>query len=142
MENQTDAPSQGTPTPPPQPGTGGLQPNVAAGLAALFSIIGGIVFLIIEKKNAFVRFYAMQAVFLGGLSIVASIVFGIVFTILGHIPVIGGLIALLALLVVSLFWLAYLVVYLITIIKAFSGVEWEVPILGAMARKQLESSPV
>ena len=35
------------------------------------------------------------------------------------------------------FWLGSVVVWVITIIKAFSNVEWEIPYLGKLARKQL-----
>ena len=43
-----------------------MTPNVAAGLAALFPLIGGIIFLVLEKRSQFVRFWAMQSVVVGG----------------------------------------------------------------------------
>jgi uncharacterized membrane protein len=146
MPDQTDPPLQETPeaTPPPPrgPETSGLQPNIAAGLATLFSIIGGIVFLVIEKKNAFVRFYAMQAIFLGAASFALGIALNILSAILGHLPGLGALGIILTSLVSLVVSLAFFVLYIITIIKAFSGEEWEIPYLGAMARKQLKSSPI
>src|SRR5258708_7330181 len=69
----------------------GLAPNVAAALASFFLLVGGIVFLLIEKKDQFVRFYAMQSVFLGGLWVALSIGMGIVFAMLHGIPLIGTL---------------------------------------------------
>ena len=59
----------------PAPEGTGLQPNLAACLACLFSILGGIAFLVLEKKNAYVRFYAMQSAILGGLWVVVCVAF-------------------------------------------------------------------
>jgi len=124
---------------PPPIETTGLQPNVAAGLASIFTLVGGIVFLILEKRDKYVRFYAMQSVFLGGAIVAASIVTQIVALIFSHLPLIGWLIALLVGMLFWVLWLGWFVVYLITIIKAFSNQEWEIPVLGPLARKQLES---
>jgi len=112
---------------------------VAAGLASIFTLVGGIVFLILEKRDKYVRFYAMQSVFLGGAIVAASIVTQIVALIFSHLPLIGWLIALLVGMLFWVLWLGWFVVYLITIIKAFSNQEWEIPVLGPLARKQLES---
>ena len=118
----------------------GLPANISAALACLFGIIGGIVFFILEKKNSFVRFYAMQSIYFSGAWIVLGIASQILGLILGHIPLIGVL----ALLIIGLAWMVLgiggFVIYVITIVKAFSGVEWEIPYIGAMARKQLGSS--
>ena len=40
-----------------------------------------------------------------------------------------------------LIWLGFLVVYVIMLIKAFGGQEWEVPIIGKLARQQLDNTP-
>lgn len=133
----SDAPNPAPPA-PMNAGTG-LQPNVAAGLASIFTLIGGIVFLVLEKRDKFVRFYAMQSVFLGGAMVAASVVTQIVAIVFSHLPIIGWLIALLFGLLFWLLWLGWFVVYVITIIKAFSNQEWEIPFLGPLARKQLES---
>jgi uncharacterized membrane protein len=116
-----------------------LQPNIAAALACFFSVLGGIVFLVLEKKNQFVRFYAMQSVLFGVVAIVLFIVVAIVNTVLHVIPLIGPLIGLLLSLVV---FLGIGAVSVITIVKAFLGKEWEIPVLGPIARKQLISGPL
>ena len=133
-------PPDPAPLPPPAEGTG-LQPKVAAGLAAVFTLVGGIIFLVLEKKNAFVRFHAMQSVFLGGAMLATSIAVQILVLIFLHVPLIGWLLALLLHIgfwVVSLGWF---VVYVIAIVKAFSNQEWEIPVLGPLARKQLAAGP-
>ena len=38
-----------------------LDPNVAAALAYLGGVLSGIVFLVLEKQNRYVRFHAMQS---------------------------------------------------------------------------------
>ena len=132
------APNPPAPTPaPPVPGTSGLAPNIAAGLAALFPLVGGAVFLALEKKDRFVRFWAMQSVFFGGATIVVSVALRIAAFIFGLIPLIGKLLLLLLVVANLVFGLACLAIWIIGIVKAFSGKEWEIPGLGALARKQL-----
>jgi uncharacterized membrane protein len=138
-----DQPESSAPAniPPPAPqGAEGLPQNVAAGLACLFPLIGGIVFLVLEKKNSFVRFYAMQSVFFGGASLALSVAFRILRLILTQIPVIGLIVLVFLGLVALALGIVWFVIYIITLVKSFSGVEWEIPYLGALARKQLASS--
>ena len=130
------------PVGPPDPNapaaqTTGLTPNVAAGIACLFTIVGGIVFLVLEKKNQFVRFWAMQSVFLGGLAIAVSIAFTVAAFVFHFIPWIGSVLIGVIWLATVAFKIAWFVVYLIAAVKAFSGQEWELPWLGKLARKQL-----
>src|SRR5260370_5005905 len=68
----------------------GLPSNVAAALACI-PLIGGIIFYIVEKHDAFVRFYAMQSIILGGAWLLFIIVSRILFLILWSIPAIGVL---------------------------------------------------
>ena len=42
--------------------------------------------------------------------------------------------------IAALVHLAFLVVFIIAVVKAFSGVRWEIPYIGPMARKQVEGS--
>jgi uncharacterized membrane protein len=125
------------PTAAPAPEGTGLQPNLAACLACIFSILGGIAFLALEKKNAYVRFYAMQSAILGGLWVVVCIVFTIVYAIIGAVFGLGLLLAL----IMKLTYLAFLALTLYTAFKAFSYKEWEIPYLGKIARDQLAGKP-
>jgi len=84
----------------------------------------------------------MQSVFLGGLCICLWFVFMVFLTIFMHIPLLGWLVALLGTFLYAVVGLGFFVVYVVTIIKAFSGVEWEIPFLGQLARKQLKTSPI
>jgi uncharacterized membrane protein len=118
------------PTLPPSPTpetSSGLAPNLGAGLSCVFPLIAGIIFLVIEKKNEFIRFWAAQAVVFGGVFFIASIVIRIFFTILAAI----GLNFLVVIL--SFLWLLVclggLVVWIIMLIKSFGGQKWEIPVL-------------
>ena len=144
-----------TPPPPPVPSPEpkpadvvpaaddtGVAPNIAAGICAILPLVGGIVFLVLEKKNAFVRFWAMQSVFFGGAMAGLSIVLSIASFIFAHIPILGWIILLLLWLASIGIWLGALIVWVITIIKAFSNIEWEIPCLGKLARKQLAGQSI
>lgn len=147
MDENTPPPPPSVPSPEPKPsepappvvaneGTG-LAPNIAAAICAALPLVGGIVFLSLEKKDAFVRFWAMQSAFFGGALLCFSLVTQIATLILAHIPIIGWLIIVLLGILGMAVGLASLVIWVITIIKAFSSVEWEIPFLGKLARKQL-----
>lgn len=48
----------------------GLRSNVAAALSYVLTIPTGIVFLIMDRNNKFIRFHAVQAILLGGVWVV------------------------------------------------------------------------
>jgi uncharacterized membrane protein len=137
------------PTPPPTPtpvvtggansGSTGLPSNVAASLACI-PLIGGIIFYVLEKHDQFVRFYAMQSIIFGGAWVMFSIVYNIMWAIFASLPAIGGLFAVLLGLVWALANLGFLIIFIITVIKAFSGVRWDIPYIGPMARNQVDGT--
>jgi uncharacterized membrane protein len=142
MADEESAQPPATVPPAAPSGSEGLPPNVAAGLACLFPLIGGILFLLLEKKNAYVRFYAMQSIFFGGASVAFSVACRLMQLIFGHIPIVGLIVSVFVGLIAFAFGVAWLVIYIVTLVKSFSGVEWEIPYLGTLARKQLASRAV
>jgi uncharacterized membrane protein len=108
---------------------------VAAALAC-FPLIGGIIFYVLEKRDNFVRFYAMQSIIFGAAWLLFNILSSIIHAILWAIPGIGYLFAGLWSLAAALVQIAFLVVLIIAIVKAFSGVRWDIPWVGPMARQQ------
>src|SRR6185437_16119346 len=96
-----------------------------------------IIFYVLEKQDSFVRFYAMQSIIFGGLWILCSIVHSIASAILTPIPAIGLIFTIILGIAWALLSLAFLVVFIITIVKAFTGVRWEIPYIGPMASKQV-----
>jgi uncharacterized membrane protein len=115
---------------------GGLDGNLAALLGYIIWVVA-LISLLMEKENRFVKFHAIQSLLLHAGAIVVFIVMVIVLTILGLVLAMAGLAPLVALL-----WLLYLVVLVAYVgaliyaaVKAYGGVEFELPIIGSMARK-------
>ena len=127
------------PAPEVNPSTTGLPSNVAAAIACI-PLIGGIIFYVLEKRDSFVRFYAMQSIIFGAAWLLFNIVYAIVHVIFASVPAIGVFLSLLWGLVGMLIHLAFVVVWVIATIKAFTNVRWDIPYVGPMARKQFEGS--
>jgi uncharacterized membrane protein len=103
----------------------GVSENIAGLIAYVFGFITGIVLLVIEKENKFVRFHAAQSTVLFGAIFIVNIV-------LGFIPFLGGLIGYILSIVALILWL-------ILMFKAFSGEMYRLPMVAEYADK-LESS--
>ena len=136
VEPSAPPPSSPPPNPTTQPTSTGLPSNIAAALASI-PLIGGIIFYVLEKHDSFVRFYAMQSIIFGGAWVLFAFVYGIAHAILTPIPAIGLIFAVILWIAWALISIAFLVVFIISIIKAFTGVRWEIPYIGPMARKQV-----
>ena len=114
------------------PSSMSMQPNVAAGLSYIAII--GIIFFFTEKVNRFVRFHAAQSILLLIVAVGWQIVSSILTTaIYGGFYYFGGF-ALLSCLF-SLISLGIFVVWLITMIQAFMGKEFKLPIIGDIAQR-------
>src|SRR5438552_11668308 len=128
------------PSPPPEPGphsgTTGLPSNVAAAIACI-PLVGGIIFYILEKRDGFVRFYAMQSIILGAAWLVFYIAALIVHGVFSAIPGIGGILVFFWQIIVALVYIIFLVLWIVAMVKAFTGVRWEIPYIGPIARKQM-----
>jgi len=135
-------PSQPPPPPSPEPEirttstSTGLPSNVAAAIACI-PLIGGIIFYILEKHDSFVRFYAMQSIIFGCAWFLFNIVSAVVHAVFSAIPGIGGILVFFWALIAALVHLAFLVVMIIAIVKAFTNVRWDIPYIGPIARKQV-----
>ena len=67
-----------------------LDPNVEAALSYLISPITGVVVFLLEKKNKFVRFHAMQSILFGA---AFALVFMVLIPVVAVIPLIGVILA-------------------------------------------------
>ena len=105
-----------------------IQPNVAALLSYLFGAIGGLVFFLMEKKNRFVRFHAMQSI----LATAAVIVVEIVLSVLDRIPIINFVSACI---VSPIFFLGVAVLWIFLMIQAFQGKMFKLPVIGDYAEQ-------
>ncbi|MDX1623701.1 MAG: DUF4870 domain-containing protein [Gemmatimonadota bacterium] len=132
MEQQP--PSQ---PPPPSAQSSGLDPQLAGLLAYLVPPITGIIFLLIEKANRVVRWHAAQSTVFGIAWIVLWVVFTILSTILSTVvPVFGAIGSLLIWLVI---FLGGFVIWVICLIKGYSGEMWRMPIVAPYADKLMAS---
>lgn len=132
------SPPNPLPTPAPAPSSRftGLPPNIAAALACI-PLFGGLVFYIVEKEDRFVRFYAMQSILFGAVCFVVWALFHALGTIAWSIPVASVVFGPLWSFLFAIVKLALVVLMIIAMVKAFTGVRWEIPVVGPMARKQV-----
>src|SRR5450432_3171134 len=76
------------------PPSTGLPSNIPSSLAC-FPLIGGIIFYLLQKRDSFVRFYAIQSIIFGAawflFNIVSQIIHGIFWAIPGIGPLFAGL---------------------------------------------------
>ena len=106
----------------------GLSPNTAGLLCYVGIWISGIILLVLEQKNKFVRFHAAQSIVAFGTITVAGIIFGL-------IPVVGD----------AFSWIIGIIgfiVWIIMIVKASSGEWYKLPWAGDVAEKIVASSGV
>ncbi len=96
----------------------GLDETVAGLFCYLFGFVTGIIFLAVEKESRFVKFHAMQ-------STVTFLGLFVMLLILGWIPLIGTLV-----------WIGSLILWLFLMVEALRGKEYELPIVGKMAREK------
>ena len=99
----------------------GLEENVAGLLCYVLGWITGIVFLLIEKENKFVRFHAMQSIVVFGALTVISLI-------LTWIPFVGWIIGV----IISILGV---VLWILLMVKAYQGERYKVPWAGNMAEK-------
>jgi uncharacterized membrane protein len=104
----------------------GLNENVEGLLCYVLTWITGIIFLILQKENRFVRFHAIQ-------SIVTFLPLMILAIIIGLIPFIGWIIS-------PLLWILSFILWIVLMFKAYSGQMFKLPIAGDIAEKQLNKS--
>ena len=79
----------------------------------------------------------MQSIIFGGAWFLFNIVSWIIHYVLFAIPVIRVVLVPLWAFVCALIHLGFLVIMIIAMVKAFSGVRWDIPFVGPIARKQM-----
>ncbi|PFG14913.1 DUF4870 domain-containing protein [Bacillus sp. es.036] len=111
-------------TPTPRKTSSGLEENVAGLLTYVLGFVTGIIFLLIEKENKFVRFHAMQSIVVFGAFFVISLVLNVV-------PVIGTIVSVVILPPLSL------IVWIVLMVKAYQRKQYKLPIAGDFSENQL-----
>lgn len=88
------------------------------------------------------RFYAMQSIIFGAAWVLFNIVSSVVHALFYALPGIGTFLGILWGLASLFVQLAFLVILIIAIIKAFTNVRWDIPYVGPLARKQMDGGGV
>lgn len=101
----------------------GMDENIEGALCYLLGWVTGIVFLILEKENSFVRFHAMQ-------SLVTFLGIMVLSVVIGWVPIIGWIFAILMFPIGIILWL-------LLMFKAFSGARFKLPVVGDFAETQV-----
>jgi len=122
MAQETKPNPEETKTPEPIKTSSGLQQNVAGLLCYLAWWVTGIIFLVIEKENKFIRFHAWQSIF-------TFVAFTIIEIILMFIPLVGWIIG-------WIVWILAIVLWVICMVQAYQGKKFKLPIVGNIAERQ------
>jgi len=107
----------------------GMEPKIAILIAYLFGWIGGLIILLIEKENKFVKWNALQALILGIIEVACILVISVI---LGLIPFIGWF---------FFSWLGYVaaavcwVLGIVAIVKGFQGKTFRIPGISSLTDK-------
>jgi uncharacterized membrane protein len=102
----------------------GIDANLAAALSYLVGFVTGIIFLLVEKENKFVRFHAMQST----LVFIAIVAIDILLQI---VPILGALV------VIFIVIPASAILWLLLMFKAYQGEEFKLPLVGQMAADRI-----
>jgi uncharacterized membrane protein len=121
-------------------GTPGIPPNVAALLSYSLGLLTGIVFLSLVpyKQNRFVRFHALQSIFLTIAAIAFNILWSVVIGVLAtKTTFLAAPVAAFTPLI-TLAWLAY---WIFLMYRAYENREYKIPLLGNLAAKASMQEP-
>ena len=105
--------------------------NLVAALSYFLGFITGIVILLVEKDDKFIRFHAMQSTLVFGAIFVADIILGAV---IGAVPILNLINSLFN----TLVFIVALIVWIVSMLKAFQGQMFKWPVVGNFAEKQIK----
>jgi len=130
--SSTPQPSEPTPPTVGQATSTGLDPQLAGLLCYILWIVTGVIFFLIEKTNPAVRFHAAQ-------SIVVSFALFALWIALFIVSVILGAISWTLASLFSIFWvvigLGVFILWIVLMIKGYSGEKWKLPVVGDWAER-------
>jgi uncharacterized membrane protein len=114
------------------PSSTGLDPNLAAMLAYLAGPFSGVLILLVERANGFVRFHAWQSIVgLGCLGLLSAATLVLSFLTLLLSPFLFTVMYRFSELVV----VVWVVAWIVCLVKAFRGDRWEMPVAGRYAAR-------
>ncbi len=96
-----------------------IEENIEALLSYLLLWVTGLLFLILEKDNKFVKFHAMQSIITFGALTVGLMIFT-------PIPIIG-------IIITTILSITIFVLWIFLMLKAYQGEKYKLPIIGDIA---------
>ena len=105
----------------------GLKENLAGLLCYALGVITGLFFFLTEKKNKFVRFHSLQAIFFSVAWLILQIAVGVFF----FVPFLFKTL-------ISLLTLAGVIFWVVLMVKAYQGEYFLLPVLGKIAMDNSE----
>jgi uncharacterized membrane protein len=110
----------------------GMEQNLEGLLCYVLLWVTGIIFLVMEKDNKFVRFHAVQSIIVFGAYTVLAII-------LSFVPVVGYIINV-------ILGIAAFILWVILMMKAYQGTMYKLPVAGDLAdqysKPMTESKPM
>jgi uncharacterized membrane protein len=100
----------------------GLTPNVAGLLCYVLGWVTGIIFLLLEKDNQFVRFHAIQ-------SIIAFGAITVLYAVVSFIPAVGRILEV-------LIYIGAFILWIVLMVKAYQGQRYKLPVAGDIAEQR------
>jgi uncharacterized membrane protein len=101
----------------------GLPSNIAATLAYAFGAVSGIIFLMIERDDKFVRFHAWQSTLTFLAALLASLL-------VSSFPLVGRLLN-------AALTAGVVAIWVLLMVKAFAGERFKLPYVGEIAEQQI-----
>lgn len=105
--------------------------NLVAALSYLLGFITGIVILFVEKDDKFIRFHAMQSILVFGGLFIVNLIVGLVLEPIRFIGVLSSAIN-------TLLTMVAIIVWAVSMVKAFQGQIFKWPIVGRIAESQVK----
>ena len=104
----------------------GMEQNLAGLLCYVLGWVTGIIFLLLEKDNRFVRFHAIQSIVVFGAFTVLEIIFS-------FIPVIGWILS-------ALLGILAFILWIVLMVQAYGGKMYKLTVAGDIAERNSKPS--
>ena len=99
----------------------GLDENIAGLLCYVLGWVSGVIFLLLEENNKYVRFHSMQSIIVFG-------IYTVVTGVLGWLPVVGTVF-------IGILSAIAFILWVVLMVKAYRGVRYKLPRAGDIAER-------
>lgn len=107
-----------------------LNRNIVAALCYLLGFITGVVILMVETEDRFIRFHAWQSVMATGYLFCANLILGLILRSIGPLGLVASIFNI-------IFWIVILVIIISSMIRAYHGQIFKLPMVGNWAERKV-----